>query len=240
MLCYKNGGLAREKVRNAINAQAGVGDANSWDAFDKFLLSTPALAQDDPSKPMNLGLYFPRPEIIPNLPVGEWHFEYDATSGELRKTQGVPRSPEQDARVIVESQFLSLRLRSRELVHSPAPGLPPQPRRVYMVGGGSRNKAIAQVAGEVLGGSEGVFKLDVGENACALGAAYKAVWAIERAEGESFEDLISKRWREEEFVEKIADGYQPEVFERYGEALKGFEVMELRLLEERREGKMDE
>ncbi|KIW16788.1 D-xylulose kinase A [Exophiala spinifera] len=240
MLCYKNGGLAREKVRNAINtARTGEGDANSWTAFDENLLSTPPLAQADPSKPMNLGLYFPRPEIIPSLPVGEWHFEYDAASGDLRKSEGVPRSPEQDARVIVESQFLSLRLRSRDLVHSPAPGLPPQPRRVYMVGGGSRNKAIARVAGEVLGGSEGVFKLDVGENACALGAAYKAVWAIERAEGETFEDLVGKRWREEEFVEKIADGYQPEVFERYGKALKGFEMMELKLLEERKEGKLD-
>ncbi|KIW47957.1 D-xylulose kinase A [Exophiala oligosperma] len=241
MLCYKNGGLAREKVRNAINAQAGVDDTNSWSAFDENLLSTPPLAQDDPSKtPMNLGLYFPRPEIIPNLPVGEWHFEYDPVSDELKRSRGVPRSPEQDARVIVESQFLSLRLRSRDLVHSPGPGLPPQPRRVYMVGGGSRNKAIARVAGEVLGGSEGVFKLDVGENACALGAAYKAVWAVERDPGETFEDLIGKRWREDEFVEKIADGYQPDVFERYGRALKGFEMMELKLLEERKEGKLDE
>ncbi|KAK6364828.1 hypothetical protein LTS17_011732 [Exophiala oligosperma] len=240
MLCYKNGGLAREKVRNAINAQAGVDDKNSWSAFDENLLSTPPLAQDDPSKtPMNLGLYFPRPEIIPNLPVGEWHFEYDPVSDELKRSRGVPRSPEQDARVIVESQFLSLRLRSRDLVHSPGPGLPPQPRRVYMVGGGSRNKAIARVAGEVLGGSEGVFKLDVGENACALGAAYKAVWAVERDPGETFEDLIGKRWREDEFVEKIADGYQPDVFERYGRALKGFEMMELKLLEERKEGKLE-
>lgn len=240
MLCYKNGGLAREKVRNAINAQAGVDDTNSWSAFDENLLSTPPLAQDDPSKtPMNLGLYFPRPEIIPNLPVGEWHFEYDPVSDELKRSRGVPRSPEQDARVIVESQFLSLRLRSRDLVHSPGPGLPPQPRRVYMVGGGSRNKAIARVAGEVLGGSEGVFKLDVGENACALGAAYKAVWAVERDPGETFEDLIGKRWREDEFVEKIADGYQPDVFERYGRALKGFEMMELKLLEERKEGKLE-
>ena len=134
--------------------------------------------------------------------------------------------------MIVESQFLSLRLRSRELVSSPAKDMPPQPRRIYLVGGGSRNKAIAKVAGEVLGGSEGVFKLDVGENACALGAAYKAVWAVERKKGETFEELIGKRWREEEFVEKIADGYSAEVWERYGNAMKAFEQMEHRLLAE--------
>lgn len=235
MLCYKNGGLAREKVRDAINsASPNAQDKNSWETFDKHLLSTPPFAQANPSEPLNLGLYFPRPEIIPNLPVGEWHYSYDPQTDKLDRTNGVPQAPIQDARIIVESQFLSLRLRSRELVSSPAPSLPPQPRRIYLVGGGSRNRAIAKVAGQVLGGSEGVFKLDVGENACALGAAYKAVWAIERdqAKGETFEELIGKRWREEEFVEKIAEGYDPEVFERYGAALKGFERMESQLLKE--------
>ncbi|KIX02712.1 uncharacterized protein Z518_08654 [Rhinocladiella mackenziei CBS 650.93] len=232
MLCYKNGGLAREEVRNKINSKLNIPDANSWAEFDKFLLSSPPLAQSGPSQPMQLGLYFPRPEIIPNLPVGEWHFSYDPHTETLTPVDSVPQSPEQDARVIVESQFLSLRLRSRELVSSPANGLPPQPRRIYLVGGGSRNKSIAKVAGEVLGGSEGVFKLDVGENACALGAAYKAVWAIERGVNETFEELIGKRWREDEFVEKIADGYNPAVWERYGLALKGFEMMEESLLEE--------
>ncbi|KAI1618301.1 D-xylulose kinase A [Exophiala viscosa] len=234
MLCYKNGGLAREKVRDAINAKAGVSDKSSWTEFDKHLLSTPPLAQGDPSKSAHLGLYFPRPEIIPPLPVGEWHFTYDLEANKLSSVRSVPQSPEQDARVIVESQFLSLRLRSKELVSSPGKGLPPQPRRVYMVGGGSRNKAIAKVAGEVLGGSEGVFKLDVGENACALGAAYKAVWAIERAKGETFEELIGKRWREEEFVEKIADGYNAEIWEKYGKVLGPFQDMENGLLQEQK------
>jgi len=231
MLCYKNGGLAREKVRDAINDKSGK-EKNSWQEFDKHLLESSPLAQSAEKDPMHLGLYFPRPEIVPNLPAGEWHCTYNSQSDELSAEKAVPQSPEQDARVIVESQFLSLRLRSRELVSSPAKDLPPQPRRIYLVGGGSRNKAIAKVAGEVLGGSEGVFKLDVGENACALGAAYKAVWAIERQKGETFEGLIGKRWREEEFVEKIADGYNKELWEKYGQAMKGFEEMERRLLAE--------
>ncbi|KEF60158.1 D-xylulose kinase A [Exophiala aquamarina CBS 119918] len=237
MLCYKNGGLAREEVRNAINSTVSLSDKNSWDEFDKHLLLTPPLAQEDLSKPMHLGLYFPRPEIIPNLPVGEWHFSYDVQTDTLTRTDSVPGTPQADARLIVESQFLSLRLRSRELVSSPAPDLPPQPRRIYLVGGGSRNRAIARVAGQVLGGSDGVFKLDVGENACALGAAYKAVWAIEREESknETFEELIGKRWREDDFVEKIADGYDEKVFHRYGQALVGFERMEQVLLREQAE-----
>ncbi|KMU73345.1 hypothetical protein CISG_10075 [Coccidioides immitis RMSCC 3703] len=128
--------------------------------------------------------------------------------------------------------MLSLRLRSRDLVHSPKEGVPAQPRRVYLVGGGSRNHAIAKVAGEVLGGVEGVYRLDVGENACALGAAYKAVWAVERSPGQTFEDLIAQRWREEEFIERIADGYQPTAFDKHGKAVEGFEMMEKQVLKQ--------
>jgi len=234
MLCYKNGGLAREKVRDLINEALHPADVNStsWAEFDDYLLKTPPLVQADDSQQINLGIYFPRPEIVPNLPAGEWHFQYDPAKDTLTQSAKTPHYPYEDARVIVESQLLSMRLRSKDIVESPGHGLPPQPRRIYLVGGGSRNKAIARVAGEVLGGSEGIYKLDLGENACALGAAYKAVWAIERADGQSFEDLISSRWNEKDFVEKIADGYQAEIYERYGRALKGFAQMETVLLAE--------
>lgn len=230
MLCYKNGGLAREKFRDLNNYEAGVRDQGSWDLFDKILNATPPLAQHQGRGLMKMGLYFPRPEIIPNLPNGEWRFTYDPSTEMLRETEEDWQRPSNDVRTIVESQLLSLRLRSKELVQSPGGRLPPQPRRVYLVGGGSRNKAIAKVAGEVLGGSDGVYKLDVGENACALGAAYKAVWAIERNEGQTFENLIASRWQEDQFIEKIADGYQEGVFEKYGEALAGLERIEHELL----------
>ena len=78
----------------------------------------------------------------------------------------------------------------------------------------------------MLGATDGVYKLDVGENACALGAAYKAVWAVERGVGESFEDLIGERWKEGEFAKRIAEGYQERVFEMYGIAVEGFARME--------------
>jgi xylulokinase len=44
--------------------------------------------------------------------------------------------------------------------------------------------------------------------------------------------LIGARWKEDEFVEKIAEGYQKGVFEKYGEATEGFEKMELELLKQ--------
>ena len=244
MLCYKNGGLARELIRDAINSGGSHQELidkevspKSWVNFDKITLTSPMLGQLNETDVMRMGLYFPRPEIVPNVRAGEWRCLYDSYSKSLREVASTDRgwiTPYNDARAIIESQMLSLRLRSRDLVQSPANGLPPQPRRIYLVGGGSQNTAIAKIVGEVLGGSEGVFKLDVGQNACALGAAYKAVWAVERKPGEAFEDFIGARWKEEEFVEKIAEGYQKGVFERYGQALEGFELMEKQILEQER------
>ncbi|RDW61846.1 xylulokinase [Aspergillus mulundensis] len=235
MLCYKNGGLAREHVRDAINDSKGdENPSNPWAHFDSVALQTPPLGQKSSSDPMKMGLFFPRPEIVPNLRAGKWLFNYDPSTGKLTETpngEGWDK-PADEARAIIESQLLSLRLRSRGLTTSPGGNIPAQPRRVYLVGGGSKNKTIAKIAGEILGGSEGVYKLEIGDNACALGAAYKAVWALERKKDQTFEDLIGARWHEEEFIEKIADGYQEEPFERYGKAVEGFEKMELRVLEQ--------
>ena len=231
MLCYKNGGLARENVRDAINQEHS---SKSWTKFDDISLNSPILGQPKEGNLMKMGLYFPRPEIVPNLRAGQWKFAYDPNSKQLIESDQHWIRPHDDVRAITESQMLSLRLRSKDLVESPGNGLPPQPRRVYLVGGGSQNPAIAKIVGEVLGGVEGVYRLDVGENACALGAAYKAVWSVERKPGQTFEDLVGSRWKEEEFVKKIAEGYQKGVFERYGQAVEGFEMMERRVLEEER------
>jgi len=100
------------------------------------------------------------------------------------------------------------------------------------VGGGSANAAIAKICGEVLGGVEGIYRLDIGGNACALGSAYKAVWGCERKDGQTFEELIGGRWKEDEFVKKVADGYKKGVFEKYGDAVEGFEKMEEKVLED--------
>lgn len=81
-----------------------------------------------------------------------------------------------------------------------------------------------------MGGAEGVYRLDVGGNACALGGAYKAVWAVERKEGESFEELIGGRWRESEAVVKVDEGYREEEFTKYGNVLGAFEEVEKEVL----------
>ena len=232
MLCYKNGGLAREHVRDQLNTSAT--NPTNWDTFNDTALTTSPLSQKEEGGDMRIGLYFPRPEIVPNLRAGQWRYTFTPGSDVLKEVPSDP-TPE-DARGIVESQMLSLRLRSQALVHAGkdknGAELPPQPRRVYLVGGGSANQAIAQLCGEVLGSFEGVYKLDIGGNACALGSAYKAVWACERKDGQTFEDLIGSRWDEDKFVKRVADGYKKGVFETYGEAARGFSKMERLVIEE--------
>ncbi|OSS46141.1 hypothetical protein B5807_08279 [Epicoccum nigrum] len=234
MLCYKNGGLARERIRDAINGNAA---DKSWDKFNAAATSTPALGQEKDTDPMRLGLYFPRSEIVPAVKSGTWRHAYWPSSHLLTNAEDDATtwpSPAADARAILESQLLSLRLRSASLTQ-PQGDLPPQPRRIYLVGGGAANPAIAALAGQVLGGAEGVFRLEIGPNACALGSAYKAAWAVLRRSGERFEDFLEGRWDEAAFVRRVADGYQKGVFERYGEALQGFSELERVAIEERGE-----
>ena len=246
MLCYKNGvfysvipylqiisfslqsgGLAREQIRDAVSpSPRGISDR--WSLFNHHALHTRRLGVSVEGSPAKIALYFPRPEIVPNVQAGTYRYTY--TGGQpVVSPHSAWRLPEDDCRAIIESQLLSLRLRSRGIVAPPSPNprnVPAQPRRVYLVGGGSQNTAIAKLAGEILGGVEGVYRLDVGGNACALGSAYKAVWAVERKPRETFEDFIGTRWREHDFVKKIADGYQEEIYRSYEIGVDGLEAIE--------------
>ncbi|EPS43963.1 hypothetical protein H072_2078 [Dactylellina haptotyla CBS 200.50] len=224
MLCYKNGGLAREEIRDAINKEAGISD-HSWSLFNKAAIETPVLGKSGDDSKSKVGFYFPLPEIVPNVHnPGFYRFEVDSASNSVSESSGWDVAS--DARAILESQALSMRIRSAPLLDPKNP----QPRRVYLVGGGSKNKALAQVLADVLGGYEGVYKLDVG-NACALGAAYKALWAVERGgSGETFEDLIGKRWNEEGKVEKVMDGYKKGIWEAYGEIAQGYTTAEAKVV----------
>ncbi|KAH7349923.1 D-xylulose kinase [Plectosphaerella cucumerina] len=231
MLCYKNGGLARERVRDRLPRSDD--SSNPWASFNDAVNNTPPLGIHNGEDPAKIGLYFDLPEIVPNIRAGTWRYTVDP-SGDASTLREAPEAWDAaaDARAIVESQALSMRLRSQKLVeiNDKTAGLPAQPRRIYLVGGGSLNPAIARVLGEVLGGAEGVYRLDVGGNACALGGAYKAVWALERAEGESFDELIGRRWKEEEAIEKVDVGYRNGVFEMYGKVVPAFEEMEKQIL----------
>ena len=223
MLCYCNGAMAREGVRDQINAlSAPHADHSVWEAFNTHALR--------PASFEKIGVYFPLAEIIPPVHPGTWRYMYNRAAKTITPLpSGSPewKIPQDDARAILVSQALSMRLRSASLL----PVDRPMPRRIYVVGGGSKNPAIVGAVADVLGAREGVYKLDIGGNACALGAAYYAVWAGERGRGEGFADFVAERWDEEGLVKKVGEGYKEGVWEGYGELLEGYEMVEREIVE---------
>ncbi|RPA94958.1 actin-like ATPase domain-containing protein [Choiromyces venosus 120613-1] len=225
MLCYCNGALAREKIRDEI-ATSTTTTSDPWKEFNEKALSTTPLGKSSKTSDAKLGIYFPIPEIVPNVRAGTWRYNISPT-GELKKVESFDSGT--DARAILESQALSMRLRANPLLSTSTPA---QPRRVYLVGGASKNPAITKVLGQVLGGKEGVYRLDVGGNACALGAAYYAAWAVEGRKGkdeEGFEDFVAERWEEGGRIVKVGEGYEEGVWEGYGDVLGAFEEVERRI-----------
>ena len=221
------GGLAREKIRDSFPPNPSR-TSDRWATFNYHATQARPLGASTESSPAKIALYFPRPEIVPNVQAGVYRYTYDGQQPRL-SSPSEWKLPEDDCRAILESQLLSLRLRSRGILAPPtqnSQNVPAQPRRIYLVGGGSQNTAIARLVGEILGGIEGVYRLDVGGNACALGSAYKAVWAVERKPKETFEDLIGNRWREDDFVEKIGDGYEEAQYRIYEKGVSGLEAVE--------------
>lgn len=201
MLCYCNGALAREKVRNAVNAKYGT---SGWDKFDEIL---------DDSKPLSgklqLGIYFPKGEIIPNAKACERRFQYRDKLVEVG-----PWSVEEDVPSIIESQALSCRLRAGPMLEGTGAqgGVNPavtaklakyspimsdgttqtdaavssKPNKVFFVGGSSKNGSIVNKYCEILGAEAGNYRIDLSD-ACALGGCYKSIWSFETENGLSKE-----------------------------------------------------
>ena len=133
MLCYKNGALAREQVRNKYASA-------DWQTYNQLVQSTP-IANNG-----TLGFYFPLPEIIPPNVQGNFFFNINSPSG----VQVIPEeevNPEAHPRAILESQFLSIRSRINAILPPQSPPL----QRLVVCGGGSNNAVILQLAADVFG-----------------------------------------------------------------------------------------
>jgi xylulokinase len=209
MLCYKNGSLARELVRDEINGD----HSNDWEKFNAQISSIPILG----GSISKLGFYFPLPEIIPDAPNGTWRFLVDelGTLKEPQKSSGWTAND--DARAIVESQALSMRLRAQPLS---ANG---KPRHLYFVGGASRNTGMLSIISQVLGSQNGVYRLTEGvtAGACARGSAIKAAWTFD-GRGMDFEDYVRMRWDTEGRLEKINIDQDQKVWDKYGSVLNAY------------------
>ena len=152
LLCYKNGSLTREWIRDRF---AG----GRWRLFDRCLASTA------PGNRGRIGFYFKEPEITPPVfKTGAWRFN--------ERGKPVRRfAAGEDARAVIEGQFLSMRLHGRNI------GL--APRNILATGGASVNQAILKVMADVFNAP--VFT-SAQPNSASLGAAFRARhgWECER------------------------------------------------------------
>ncbi|KAJ2934852.1 hypothetical protein H1R20_g2271, partial [Candolleomyces eurysporus] len=172
MLCYKNGALARENVRNKYADK-------HWTKFNELVQATPAGCAG------YLALYFPLPEIIPPGVQGEHCFSYnvaDPAKEAPKPIDDVP--PNVHCRAILESQFLSIRSRIAAILPPNAPHL----RRLVISGGSSANPVIRQIAADIF--DMNVYVSTTKEAAGMGGAllAKYAWWKIRNPEG-TFEDM---------------------------------------------------
>ncbi|KAI8996511.1 D-xylulose kinase [Trametes punicea] len=139
MLCYKNGALAREQVRDQY------ADGH-WTRFNELVEARP-VGNDG-----YMGFYFPLPEIIPPNVQGNFFFStspsFSSSSSSSVKTLTESEMP-RDAhpRAILESQFLSIRSRITAILPPDAPPL----QRLVLSGGSSLNPVIQQAAADVFG-----------------------------------------------------------------------------------------
>ncbi|CAG8548328.1 2882_t:CDS:2 [Paraglomus brasilianum] len=148
MLCYKNGSLTREHIRDTYTSTA------SWDSFNTILRTL--VSKPDETK---FGFYFQVQEIIP-FAYGIYRFDNGELVDEFR-------DPNYNIRAILESQFLSMKARSARLLHGQ------RIERLLVVGGASANDSILQVLADVFGVK--VFSpRDGTANSASFGAAMKA------------------------------------------------------------------
>jgi len=121
LICFRNGSLAREAVRNRYGLD--------WPGFDAALRATP------PGNDGMMMLPWFEPEIVPRIATPHVH-----RLGGLRDE---PEHAARNCRAVVEGQFLSTRLNSEWMAT--------QPRRLVATGGGSQNRELLQIAADVLG-----------------------------------------------------------------------------------------
>jgi len=172
MLCYKNGALAREKVRDKY-AQS------NWGKFNELVEASA------PGNNKTLGFYFPLPEIIPTNVQGEYFYDISNPSSPVAKDI-IPN--EAHPRAILESQFLSIGARIQDILPEGSQPL----RRLILIGGSSENQTIRQLAADVFGLK--VYVATGGKEAAAVGGAQLARYAWWKGHNRinsTFEEMIA-------------------------------------------------
>jgi xylulokinase len=156
MVCYKNGALVRDRIRNAVAD-------GSWKTFSKLVTSSPV------GNNGQLGYYYFDPEITPPLlKIGVRRFN---ASGE-----GVASfDPASECRAVAEGQCLSMRLHGSNIGFSP--------KRILATGGASVDDELLRILSNVFGVP--VYVAEKSDSA-SLGAAYRALHGLRCVQQDRF------------------------------------------------------
>ncbi|CAA0806798.1 xylulose kinase-2 [Striga hermonthica] len=153
MLCYKNGSLTREEIRDRCADK-------SWDTFNALLQQT---------QPLNggkIGFYYKDHEVMPPLPVGIHRYILENFNGDtldgVKEREVAEFDPASEVRALIEGQFLSMR------AHAERFGMP-SPKRIIATGGASSNNSILGSVASIFGCN--VYKV---QNSASMGAALRA------------------------------------------------------------------
>ncbi|EFN82885.1 xylulose kinase isoform X1 [Harpegnathos saltator] len=161
LLCFKNGSLTRERIRN----EAAQG---CWRIFNELLDNTPR------GNFGNFALYFDMQEILPFV-IGD--YRYNKANDEVWRYS----SKEVEVRALIEGQFVAKRAHAEDFGFVVGPNT-----RVIATGGASTNKAMLQVLADVF--NSPVYVLEAA-NSAMMGAAYRAKHGLFR-ESCSFDEII--------------------------------------------------
>ena len=173
MLCFMNGSLVREKIRDLCAE-------GKWSEFDESLNRTV------PGNNGKIGIFIENPEITPKINcTGHFFFEH-CSSDDLNNSRKMKRvfhmSHDEQIRGVLEGHFLALRLHSKNM------GIEIK-EKIIVAGGASENDAIVQILSDVFGVP--VFSVSQ-PDAASLGAAYRALHAVTK---KSFSSVVSDKVR---------------------------------------------
>lgn len=162
MLCFKNGAITRKRIRDQFCNK-------SWETFAEHLKGS-VVGND-----RNFGFYFTDAEITPVVNrCGIVRFSKD--QNRVLSENETFANPYQEARAVVEWQFLSMRYHSEKLQV--------RARRVLLAGGASNNREIVQILADIFNAE--VFQSKVGPETAAIGAAYRALHGYECCQKRKF------------------------------------------------------
>jgi len=217
MLCFKNGSLVREEVRDRCCG----GD---WGRFTELLKQRP------PGNGGALGFYFASPEITPTTGDRSGVSRFDAAGNAVESFDDAT-----EVRAVVEGKFLAMRHFGQGIGMDPA-----EVRRIIATGGASANTGVLQVLADVFGVP--VYTLEQSDSA-SLGAAFRACHGHRCHEDASgfvpFAEVLSAGRGEADA--DVAISYceaaqpRPNAREEYGALLERFAALQEALLEKLRQ-----